>query len=227
MKNSKLRRALLLVASAVLLVSISVSATLAYLTSKTEVVTNTFSVGNVKIDLDESDVDDTDGDGKTDDRDKVNNYHLKPNDEHKKDPIVWLDEKSEDCYLFVEVVNPLAPIESDADNENTIVEQMAVNGWLPLTQLDNTTVVPNIYFYADANGSPKSVSYAATSETGVPVFEKVYISEKVHNNDTNQDDFYLDKYQGKQITVTAYAIQSSGWTAPHEYDLWKALNGIQ
>ena len=57
MKNSKFRRILLLLACAVLLVSLSVGATLAYLTSTTETVTNTFTVGNVAITLDELDVD--------------------------------------------------------------------------------------------------------------------------------------------------------------------------
>ena len=55
MKNSKLRRILLTLACAVLLVSLSVGATLAYLTSTPTKVTNTFVVGEVKIELDEAD----------------------------------------------------------------------------------------------------------------------------------------------------------------------------
>ena len=52
MKNSKLRRILLTLACAVLLVSLSVGATLAYLTSVTAEVQNTFTVGKVQITLD-------------------------------------------------------------------------------------------------------------------------------------------------------------------------------
>ena len=51
--NSKLRRILLTVCSAALLVCVTVGATVAYLTS-TETVTNTFTVGKVDITLDEA-----------------------------------------------------------------------------------------------------------------------------------------------------------------------------
>ncbi len=55
MKNSKLRKALMLLACAVMLVCLSVGATLAYLTSATEVVKNTFVVGEgIAITLDEA-----------------------------------------------------------------------------------------------------------------------------------------------------------------------------
>ena len=55
MKKSMLRKVLLLACSAVLLVCLSVGATLAYLTSNDTVV-NTFTVGKVAITLDETDV---------------------------------------------------------------------------------------------------------------------------------------------------------------------------
>ena len=50
-------KALLLVMCAVLLVVTTVMATLAFLTSTTKVVKNTFTVGNVVITLDEAPVD--------------------------------------------------------------------------------------------------------------------------------------------------------------------------
>lgn len=91
MKNSKLRRVLLLLACAVMLVSLSVGATLAYLQSTTQTVKNTFTVGFVNIGLSEGKVyvegDDvaeellgthTDG-GKT--RVGQNNYDLFPGHE--------------------------------------------------------------------------------------------------------------------------------------------------
>ena len=53
----KAKKALALVLCAVLLVAGSVMGTMAYLTSKDEVV-NTFTVGKVGITLDEEDVDD-------------------------------------------------------------------------------------------------------------------------------------------------------------------------
>ena len=52
----KTRKILLMAACAVLLVCISVGATVAYLTS-TDSVTNTFTVGNIQIKLDEAKTD--------------------------------------------------------------------------------------------------------------------------------------------------------------------------
>lgn len=102
MKNSKLRRILLTLACAVLLVSLSVGATLAYLTSKTEVVKNTFTVGNVKITLDEKNTDGKDKAGNANPdvaRDDGNKYHLLPAGKYEKDPTVHVDAESEDCYV--------------------------------------------------------------------------------------------------------------------------------
>ncbi len=117
------RKSLLVALCAILLVVASVMGTLAYLTSTTEVVKNTFTVGNVKITLDELDVDNsTEGEN---DRDIANEYHLIPGSTYTKDPTVHMDADSEDAWLFVKVENGIVDIEGD----NTIAAQMAANGW--------------------------------------------------------------------------------------------------
>ena len=79
----KTKKALLLSLCAVMLVTASVLGTMAYLTSTDEVV-NTFTVGNVAITLDETDVDNsTPGEN---DRDQANEYKLMPGKEYVKDP---------------------------------------------------------------------------------------------------------------------------------------------
>lgn len=81
----KTKKALLLSLCAVMLVTASVLGTMAYLTSTDEVV-NTFTVGNVAITLDETDVDNsTPGEN---DRDQANEYKLMPGKEYVKDPIL-------------------------------------------------------------------------------------------------------------------------------------------
>lgn len=102
MKNSKLRRVLLLLACAVMLVSLSVGATLAYLTG-TDSVKNTFTVGNVKIILDEKDVDGSQDGVTTAGRDQKNAYHLQPGHKYVKDPMVTVKANSENCYVRMRV----------------------------------------------------------------------------------------------------------------------------
>lgn len=105
MKKSKV---LLALACAVLLVGASIMGTLAYLTS-TDTVTNTFTVGNVSIKLDEAKVND-DGkpvgkDGKevtdlaTAERVDQNSYKLMPGHSYTKDPTVTVEEGSESSYV--------------------------------------------------------------------------------------------------------------------------------
>lgn len=77
-------KALLLTLCAVLLVAVSVLGTMAYLTSKTQVITNTFTVGNINIELTET---------------KPGNQQAKiiPGVDIVKDPKVTVKANSEAC----------------------------------------------------------------------------------------------------------------------------------
>ena len=190
-------KALLLTLCAVLLVTASVLGTMAYLTSTDQVV-NTFTVGNVAITLDEADVDNsTPGEN---DRDKANAYKLMPGHTYTKDPIVHVDSKSEDCYLFVKVVNEITAIEGDTK----VAAQMTAKGW---GAVDG---VPDVYVYTQ-NSAPAVV----TGGSNVTVFENFTISGTV-------DNATLAAYNNKTITVTAYAIQADGFEGKTASQIWKA-----
>ena len=188
MKNSKLRRALLLLASAVLLVSLSVGATLAYLTSE-DSVRNTFVVGHVTITLDEADVK-TDGTLDTDARVDANEYKLYPGHTYIKDPIVHIADDSENCWIFVEVVNGISAIE---DQENTILNQMTTLGW---SKVDGEE---NVYAYKEIVGAGMNI----------PVFTQFKIADTV-DNDTLAD-YATKENEDAVINVTAYAVQADGF----------------
>lgn len=132
------RKALLIALCAVLLVAASVMGTLAYLTSTTEVVTNTFSVGKVVITLDEAPVD-AEGKETAGTRVTANKYHLIPGSSYDKDPTVHVDADSEDAWLFVKVENGISAIETGT----TIAQQMAGKGW---TLVEGQT---NVYAYKE------------------------------------------------------------------------------
>lgn len=95
-------KALLLTLCAVLLVAASVMGTMAYLTS-TDKVENTFTVGNVKITLDEAKVN-TDGTPAAPaERVKANEYKLLPGHTYTKDPTVTVKAVSESSYVRMKV----------------------------------------------------------------------------------------------------------------------------
>lgn len=189
-------KALLLVMSALLLVVSTVFATLAYLTSTTGTVKNTFTVGNVTITLDEAAL--VDAYGEADDskaRVTANEYKLLPGHSYDKDPTVHVDADSEDCYIFVKVTNYIADIEStDADYTN-IAAQMEANGWVALDSAEN------VYYYVDEVEKNDERDYV------------VFTNFKITGNITNEElaVFATTTTEASYISIQAYAIQADGF----------------
>jgi len=191
----------LMATSLVLVVAMAVGGTLAYLTSTTDTVTNTFAVGEVAITLDEAKVDTlgnkVDSEGNIDANSTVrvteNSYQLFPGHTYTKDPTIHVGDDSQDCWLFVRVTNDIAGIEA----ETTIADQMTAKGW------NLVTGETNVY------------AYNAIAKAGQDVV--VFDNFKVLGTVTNTQ---LATYAGKTITVIGYAIQAdtfanadAAWTA--------------
>lgn len=189
MKRAK--RIVTIILAVVLLVTATVSTTVAYLTSSDE-VKNTFTVGDIIIDMDEADIDDS----STGDRDKSNKYHLIPGGKYTKDPTIHIGTSSEDCYLFVKIDNGIEAIESVATetSSNTIKSQLTANGW---TLVKGET---DVYKFS---------RIATKDDVDIPVFESFRISDKV-------DNATLANYANANIIVKAYAIQSEGFASAEE-----------
>lgn len=194
MKTRKLRKFLMLLASALLLVSVTVGATVAYLTAEDTVV-NTFTVGKVGLTLDELDVDnDTNtadnktyvkGDNTTI-RDKANAYKLIPGSTYTKDPTVHIAADSENGVLFVQITNEIAAIEGDTK----IAAQMAAKGWAPIAEGSN------VYYY----------NKVVKANDDIVVFENFTIAGTVSKET-------LATYTGKTVQVKAYLVQAEGFVA--------------
>lgn len=174
------RKSLILAACAIMLVCATIAGTLAYLTA-TASVKNTFTVGNVAITMDETDVDDS---TLNEERDTENKYKLLPGQTYTKDPTIHVQAGSEDCYVFVKVENGLSAIEGGT----TIAQQMRANGW---TVIDEGN---GIYGKTDP----------VSEDTNVVVFNNFTIS-----GNTNAST--LAEYANAEIKVTAYAIQAEGF----------------
>lgn len=160
----------------------AVGGTFAYLTSESE-VTNTFTVGDVEIKLDEAPVG-SDGKKVEGERVQANRYHLIPGGQYDKDPTVKVIGGSEDSYIFVEVSNDLASLTGE-----NIASQIAAKGWTALTGYDYV-------YYKEYTSNATDVSYV--------VFETLSIDGKV----TGEELAALDE---SELTVKAYAIQKAGF----------------
>ena len=240
MKNAKIRRILLLLACAVLLVSLSVGATLAYLTS-TKTVTNTFTVGKVDIKLDEAPVDPETGKAKADvARTETGNTEvvMVPGRLIDKDPTVTVLKGSEDCYVRVKVT---VDVSEGFNTTNTTLEGSTTwedfftkwaNGFAntyirnadnpgfntvnwdisaPVIKPDASTIT---YVLTYKKGTDNIVAKATTDTSLEPVFTHIEVPGI-------QDKDDLSKLAGMSINVVAEAIQAEGFAT--EAAAWQAF----
>ena len=193
-------KALLMTLCAVLLVAASVLGTMAYLTSTTGPVTNTFSIGKINITLDEAKVDEYGVADTTAARVTGNAYKLVPGHTYTKDPTVHVtDENSENSWIFVKVMNGIAAYEADTK----IAKQITDNGWTKLTGVDG---VDNVYYREyDKDSAVKNFV----------VFDNFTIAQNAETIDGWANAINAN------ITITAYAIQKDANLATAA-DAWRA-----
>lgn len=175
------KQMLAIVAMMLVVAMVSVAGTIAFLTSNPDPVENTFTVGKVEITLDETDVD-LYGKKDSDNRVTENTYKLIPGHTYTKDPTVHVADGSEECWVFVKVVDQI----SDIEDVKTIAAQMTEKGW---SLVDGET---NIYAH----------STKAKAGDNVVVFESFKIKG-------NAD---VTSYDGKTVVITAYAVQADTFT---------------
>ncbi len=210
------KKVLLLVVMAVLLVVSTVFGTLAWLTSETETITNTFTYGKVEITMDEAPVDINgqiiDGDRRT-----MNDYKLVPGRTYTKDPTIHVDAESENCFVMVKIDNQLG---EDATFE--LID-------LPAEYSANGSSVSWVEYTDVAEGDVKVyyLPVAVVPGADVKVFEEFTFSSDVGSVD---DEKPITNYEGLQIVLTGYAIQAEGFTGDDGLvqieSAWGALNPL-
>ncbi len=198
------RKVLILTLCAALLVSASVMGTIAYLTS-TDEVTNTFTVGDVQIKLDEAKVTE---DGKPVEgaaRVQANEYHLLPGHTYTKDPMVTVLKGSEESYIrmfatvskSVELDAIFAPTGADLIS---IFKGYDASNWILVKTTRNET--DNTITYEFRYKATVSALDAAVELD--PLFDEIVVPGAVNNTQ-------LATLEGMTITVVAEAIQADGF----------------
>lgn len=177
------RTTALLILAMALLVGGAVGGTLAWLTDQPTALTNTFTVGNIDIDLDES-----------------ANLDLKmiPGNTIAKDPYVTVAKGSEACWLFVKV--------EELNSFSTYMSYTIAGGWFSLG-----ASYPDVFYRqvdavpADAASDP--TFYILAGDTAHPN-GIVTVSQDVTK--TQMDALApLDHDDLPALTFTAYAVQQA------------------
>ena len=221
MKTAK--KAMLMTLCAIILVVATVFGTMAYLTSKDEVV-NTFTVGNVAIKLDEAPVD---GNGKatTGDRVKANSYKLLPGHVYDKDPTIHVDAASEDCFIRAKVTltnakDWIAIATKYADNkvENIIKGTDDNIWWVSQPAVDETAnTVTYTFVYKNESHTDELGKriWTSTDNKDLVLFNEIAIPGGLTNDE-------LAAVGSSKITVVAEAIQADGFET--EAAAWAAFD---
>lgn len=202
------RKALLLSLCAVLLVVASVMGTMAYLTSS-DTVTNTFTVGNVQIKLDEAAVNPDGTPIENAERVKANSYKLLPGRTYTKDPTVTVLSGSESSYIKMTVTFTKAA-ELDAifaptggANLTSIFNGYNSDNWIAKGSTTDANTRTYEFWYKEAVAAPD----------GDVRLNALFNSITVPGSITKEQ---LATIAGMEITVNAYAIQAAGFTTAEE-----------
>lgn len=237
--KKKLLTAFVLVLCAVVLVVGSVLTTMALLTSSA-VVSNVFTVGDVKITMYESKVN-TNGTlvepvVKVD----TNTYHLLPGETYIKDPTIYIDSAEENMmYLFVKSNNMIRSAEAanypdpPAGTPKSMREQMHANGWVEYIRSGDGVEIIWVYGTRDVESGEitptpvncKSEQTRANGEKGNPGEFRLCESFTIHQDTT------VALYGAASVTFTGFAIQHSGFSGDGSNDhaltqaAWEAVKG--
>ena len=152
------KKGLALVLALTLLVVCVVAGTLAWLTAKSDVVTNTFTTSDIKVELKET---------------TGQEYKMVPGYTITKDPKATVLSGSEECFLFVK-------LEKSA-NFDTYLEYVIADGW---TKLDGVT---DTVYYRVVDGTTNQIGTAYSVLKDDQVTVKGEVTKEMMNaidNDT-------------------------------------------
>lgn len=224
MKTAK--KAMLMTLCAIILVVATVFGTMAYLTS-TDEVENTFTVGNVKITLDEAKVNTNGSPVEGADRVKANEYKLLPGHTYTKDPTIHVDAASEDCFIRAKVTLTnakewIAIATKYADNkvENIIKGTDDNIWWVSQPAVDETAnTVTYTFVYKNESHTDELGKriWTSTDSKDLVLFNEIAIPGGLTNDE-------LKSVGASKITVVAEAIQADGFANADA--AWEAFEGV-
>lgn len=214
MKKNKI---VMSVISGLLVAAVAVGGTLAYLSDKSNVVTNTFNVGTGYIDddvhqglwLDEVDITKDDG-SRTE---KGNDYlDLLPGDEVEKDPTFHITKGSVESYVIARVTGVQDAMAAGYIFKVADGEVGFNDVWVKVADLNGSTVDPTFggadgyYIYCGEDGAPIAVdaSKAEADVNLVPMFNTVEL---------NGDITDLAAVAKQTVKVQGVAVQADNNTA--------------
>ncbi len=185
-KRSKVKMVAIILTIVLTLCGI-VGGTVAWLTDEAEPVVNTFTYGDIEIDLGETDTELDD-----DDDPNTNDYEMLPGQTIIKDPVVTVKAGSEELWLFVKL--------EKSENFDTFMEFEMAEGWTELTGVEGV-----YYRHITAEEVAKE-----DQEFHVIADDIIKVKESVTKEMLNDLDKDPQNPTYPTLTITAYAVQYAG-----------------
>ncbi len=188
-------KALVALLAFVLVIGCSLGGTLAWLTDKTDAVTNTFTVGDINITLTETE----------------REYKILPGVNIPKDPKVSVEANSEACWLFVKVDEVNWP--NFMDGENRKVNYSIAGGWALLDEEKH----PGVYYReVNAETAKNGETYGVLLNNEVTVSDTLTKSEiaEVKENGQPQLTFTAYAVQKEGVNTAAEAWKIANPATP-------------
>lgn len=175
----KKRNVLVAVLGSLLALGVIVGTTLAYLTATADPVTNTFTVGKIKIDLDEPSY-----------KEPVGGTKLYPGAEIDKDPTVTVKANSERSYVYMLLKDELNFPLPTTPAEDAIALDLHAH-WV-LVETDGNRRLFRFHLV---------VENSATDQALTPLFTEVTVNTKVTSAN-------IGNLENGKLTISAYAHQA-------------------
>ena len=183
--KSTVKKSLIVVLATLLLCGCVVGGTVAWLMDQTAPIQNTFTIGNVDIDLTESDAD---NDGNT----AANAYKMVPGATIAKDPTVTVKAGSEACWVFIKV--------DKSGTLDTYISYELAGGWNALSGVDG------VYYREQADNSANTAT-----DVKISVLKDDQVTVKSNVTKPMMEALQAEGAVQPTLTFTAYAIQKSGF----------------
>lgn len=193
----------------------SIGGTIAWLTAQSGEVTNTFTVGDINIKLEETWNTDSDNDGKNDKWEAK----LVPGTEYAKDPKVTVVANSEPCWLFVEVTetnNPAAYLNYTFKSE----------GWTKGTGTgEGGNSVPTNVYYREVETKANDQYWYLLTGTDTNANGAVTVKDTIVKQGTTSttNPVMPSADNAPSITFKAYACQQANRTVAEAWDVVKPI----
>ena len=205
------------IAAVAIIISSTIGGSLAWLVDSTDEVENTFTVGNINIDLTETDA------TKVDDK-LTKEYKMIPGNVLDKDPSVIVKAGSEACWLFVNV--------EESTNLDTFIQYEIITGEGGWTAYDEINY-PSVY-YREVEATTaertfpiigyKDTDSVTSSETDDDSLVQNRVLVKGTVEKAEMDGLTADTYP--TLTFKAVAVQKDNRTLAQAWDEAKALLGF-